>query len=483
MPRPTIVQARHSTLDPNCVSSGNSSLFFPEPTLSGNGLLLLLQSGATGTYTVADDQSQSWTHHGTTVTSGQKFEVFYRPNSAAGVRKVTVTLASGTNSYLQFHLIELYNTDLTTPIDSITTMAGASPTGLTWGSMNVTTNSSLVIGWAAQVTSGDPRDLGTAFTAGTGGELHYCEPNFGIVLQTQPSDINAAFVPGVTVPSSGSDVWTGLAICLKGVASATGTAPSATDIRIVKIATHAIAVASANPYNFRCPIKGNLAVFCYIGQPATSGNAIISTLTLGGNSCSQAGTDASNTGIGTGQMFYRANVTPGDTINAVLTPNQAWSGGGFHSLITVFDIVNADASSPLDATNNASGNQSASGNLTTSTITPASQPGLTILTGVLNAHAVADCTTPGTYRFDGAYQAGTDGGDTVWYEADPIAHTARHTTTSGLTYVFTTLNNTAGVGEWATVAAAFKEAVSGAVAGPLVGAARLKSLVGGGLAA
>lgn len=458
MATPVIVQARHSPVDPNCVTTGNSSLFFPNPTLSGNCLLLLLQSDSAGTWTVADDQSQSWTAHGTTVTSGQKFQVFYRANSAADVRKVTMTLTAGTNGYLQYHLIECYNCDASTPIDSITTMAGDSPTALAWGSMNVTTDNSLIIGWAAQVTSADPRNLGTGFTAGTNGTLHFCEPNFGIVLQTQTSNTDAAFVPAVTVPTSGSDVWTGLAICLKG--GSNGTAPSSTQIRVVKIATHAIATSATDPHNFRCPIQGNLAVFAYIGQPATGGNATISTLTLGGNSCSQAGTDAVNTGIGTAQMFYRAGVTPSDTLDVALTPTRSWSGGGFHSLVAVYDVVNA-AASPLDDTDNASGNQASSGNLTTSSVTPTVQPGLSILIGVINAHCVADCATPGTYLFDGAYQAGNDGGDTVWYECDPIAHTGRHTSLSTLTYVFTTINNPTGVEEWATVAAVFNEASGG----------------------
>lgn len=461
MSTPTPFNWRCAQVDQNAQTTGNISVFFPNPTLANNGLFLLLQTGGAAVFSgVADDQSQSWTNHGTTVTSGQKFEVWYKANSAAGVRKVTISRSSGTISYPQYILFEAYNTDASAPIDVISTMASDSGTAVSWGNQSVTYDGSLVVSWAGDVTASDNLNGGTSFTAGTSGTLIYCDSNAGTIVQTQPADAQGAFAPAATVCNT--DAWSGLSLVLKGISSSTGTAPSATDIRVHSIRSWALGASTTSPHTFRMPVVGNLLVLAYIGQPSSGGSsAILTSGTLASVSLSQTGTDASNTGIGIGQQWRAENVTPSATATGSLTvdPSNPWTGtGGFHSICMLYDIVNA-ATSPYDTSANTSGKQTSSGNLSTVTITPTAQPGLTILGGgPLNAHTAAECATPSTYLYDGYYQTTTDGGDTTIAECDMWAHTVRHTSTSSLTYVFTTINNSGGVQEWAVVAGAYKEA-------------------------
>lgn len=446
---PTLVQLRTSPVDENLDTTGPYELWLPNPTLSGNCLVLGFQSGG-GTFTITDDGSNTWTQQ-VTITNGQIFTIWTAPNVAAGTRNIHVTVASGIPSFLEYFIAEFYNCHATTPVDVTFTLNGGTAPNLSFGANTTTINDDLVLTWGANVTASDNLNYQT-FTAGTSGTLLAVDSNAGSFVQTQPKATAGSFTPNITV--RGTDTWTGAGIALKGGVTG-GTAPTAGQIRIVKLMGQNVGLNANGPFNMQFPTMGNMGAISAIGQPATGGSAVISSVSHGGGTWARAGNDATNTGIGVGQIFYACGLTPSATASGSITLDRT-TGGGFHNVYYYYDIENASASC-FDVAANASGTQAVTGNVTTGTITPTSQPGLTIATGPINAHCINGLTTPSTFRYDGAYTPALDGGNTKWAECDMWGHTARHTSATGLQYIWTTQNNPSGIAEWAWVGAAFRE--------------------------
>jgi Fe-S cluster assembly iron-binding protein IscA len=156
---------------------------------------------------------------------------------------------------------------------------------------------------------------------------------------------------------------------------------------------------------------------------------------------------------------YAANAATSPTLSGITVTEGGTSTGGV--MFDLYDITGA-ATSPFDKAATAAGDQTSSGNLTTTTITPSTASGLVLnntsidfhtLNGIVGSGFVLDSDVNASDN-DAAGTAGTL--DSTLDEDNGFAH-IYNATTSPITFVYTaTATGTpSGVLDWGSVAAAF----------------------------
>ena len=373
-----------------------------------------------------------------------------RLNIAAGIRHLTITPTGGTSTGFPSYAISEYTNCATSSAVDATFSGNSSAPNFTIGSQTTTADGDLIWMFAADVTSSDGNAMGP-FTAGPGAILLTADRNSGVVVQEQIQSTHGAINPSFSV--SGTDSFTAVAVAVK--AAPAGTAPGP-GIRIVKLLQQSISPTAGPSFSAQFPTRGNLFAMTYLGELGAGNTDLTSIVDSNGNAWTQAGTNIWDGSLGVGQIWYAANPTASAIQTQTLTPRNAYADGAFHSTAFFYDITGA-ATAPFDVFASTVGLQNESGNLTTVSITPTTPNGLVLAIAPINAHTISGLANPATYLTDAGVASDSDGGDTTWAEANGWGH-VYNTSTSPLTFVWTTQNNTAGVLQWEAGAASFKKA-------------------------
>lgn len=391
---PTLVQFTAGSSTQNN-TTGSYLISLPNPSLSGNLLVCgTARTSGAATTTVTDDQSQTWTAGATNTDTinAQLTAFFYFPNTAAGVRQITIH-TSVNKTFKAAACWEFYNVATTSPTD--TAGAGHSDLGspsttVTSGSFTTGTAGDLILMWVFRTGGSN-----TVWTQGTSPwALNSADAQDGMASQWQVQSSAGAINPTMTTDVAVD--WTAIGMAFK--AAAAGTAPAA-GMRVVSVLHHAIN-NTALAYKNGVPTTGNMQVVAYIG---TAGNDLCPMSGGTGNCSGKPGiTDSnSNTWVSVGavlaeagdsQQYYTCNSTSSTTETFTANSNNANAGAN----IWFYDVAGA-ATSCFDKATTANGTQSGSaGDITGAALTPTSAHGiligsLDIANNFVNATATTNC--------------------------------------------------------------------------------------------
>jgi hypothetical protein len=446
----TLIQHARS---PNSVAgaTGNPYHFYlPNGSLSGNGLVLLVQASTTATeFTIADDQGNTWTA-GPSSAVGTRIAAFFVLNAIANTRHIQVSFTGTDPTFFQMAVAEFAGLASS---GSSTNAPGATGqvTSVPAGSFTPASTGDLIIQYGADVDAVPAIEI-TGYTKGSGFTkltLNRIDGDF-VQYRTAPG---GAINPTFTIDGS-TDHFDTLAFSLPADATK-GTLASATAMRVVAVHSFAIGPANANTsIAFDVPVVGNLLISQSIMFSATGTEPDISGITdsrAGSPTYAQAGLPVNNPGTGQDsvQTFYAAG-GPADSENVVTITLVAAQTDG--SSIVFLDVVNAPAS-PFDAEGHDIGTQSVTGDLTTSSVMASTANGLVVAHVSINLHTTNGVNSP--WLFEATTNPSMDGGSNAISEDNGWAHL--YNAAAGVqTPVWNIQNSPDGVGTWAAKAVAFK---------------------------
>lgn len=390
---PTLVQFTAGSSTQNN-ATGSYIISLPNPSLPGNLLACgFARASGTVTTTVSDDKNQTWTAGPTSTDSvnGELSAIYYFPNTAAGVRQVTIHFSTN-KTYIAAACWEFDNVALSSPVDG---SAGHSDLGsptntVTSGSLTPTTSGDLILMWAFRTGGAN-----TVWTQGTSPwKLTSADAQDGMASQYQIQATAAAINP--TMTTDGAVDWTAVGVAFKSAAA--GTAPGA-GMRVISVLHHAIN-NTALSYKNGVPTNGNMQVVAYVGQAGLD----LCPMTGGTGSCAgKAGVvdSHSNTWVSSGtilaaagdsQQYYTCNATAGTPTTVTFNFNGANNG----SNVWFYDIAGAPTTC-FDKQTVATGTQSGSaGDFAGASLAPITANGVLIGTvdvanDYLSATATASC--------------------------------------------------------------------------------------------
>jgi hypothetical protein len=402
-----------------CVSGGTTIAYcvsFPEATLSGNLLTCETFGAATSTYSISDDQSQTWTKVNSsnfpfTSASSNVYNFWYVVNNAGGTRRIKINSTASNTGFLDVKCQEFYNVATTSPVDGTAnchTVTSTTATGVTTGTL---TSGDLIV----MSTDNDNASAIASFTAGSQTNITWAllagDRLEGYAVQYGVYTTTTAFTPQMTTGTS--QPFTSCQAAFK--AASAGTAPSQT-FRIVHEGHFALP-GSTTTRTFQMPATGNLLIISF-----TAGGDCIAT-TTGATACATTATttglsDAgSNTWKCTGtvvggsattassQICYAGNATLAATETVSISRYLNGLGSLSQDTAVIYDVTGA-ATSPFD---NDSGGQTASQGSIVSSLTTCSScfsPGTTNDLVIVNANwnfgTATTATAPSTCEFDSA---------------------------------------------------------------------------------
>lgn len=435
---PTLVQMVSAPMDTIAGSGTTFTLSLLEGSQAGNCLTLMIWINSGNTITsVADDQSQSWTaeHSFTTGTNNNAY-IFSKKNTAAGVKKITVTLPSGElagGPFLIFNLAEWSNVDQTTPIANAGHNEVTSST-TSWAHSSISPTSGNLIVHGAVQTLGSFADVSTVFSAGASFSLEAADMFDGFCVQSRVAP-GGAVTP--TITSGASTPYVSLAFAL--IAADAGAAnPNAFWVKRASGQNTKTGGSTGTTHTFQFPQDGNLLVCA-----SSILSAVVSLAITGFTDVTDGGSNHSpvtNGGGGIVAQLHKDNVTPSRTYSATATFGADMSGG---CTMWFLDFVGA-AAAPLDTAcvRQATGNQTVAGNLTTHTVTPT---GTAIIVDYLDHDAGSETdVTDSTIAFVMPYagQDGAAGGNWTMDSALAIKRAS-----AGVTFTYTRSATAAGLWE------------------------------------
>ena len=261
---PTLVQHVATGMDRWPVT--NLRIPLPNPTGSGNALILGIQFHSSGSISsVTDDKSNRWVAGPTVANSSasQSMSLYYALNVKGGTQNITVTFSGlgSTNGYPQAVISEFYNVAQVSAVDG----SSGSATARAAGSITTTTAGDLIYHWGVDFsdTNADGGAYnGSGITAGSGFTLLSADLQVGSADQYEVQSSAGSINP--TFSATGSATWGSLALALK---SANAGTPPPSGIRIVHI-QHTLlnsvrAQGRPNPVVMQFPSSGNLLVGLY----------------------------------------------------------------------------------------------------------------------------------------------------------------------------------------------------------------------------
>lgn len=454
---PTYVQGASGS------NSGSATLtsytvVLPNLTLTGNCLIVGTEYGDGGSATsVTDDATggtntyvQAISHDDT--TDGQKLDIWVCTNCKAGARSVTVNFSGGPG-FVSACAYEFYNVSQAAVASALdgTTGHDASSASITAGSFTPTTSGDLLFQYGAQLAGFVP----ITFTQGTSPWAFLnCDQAGSIATQYQVQTTAAAINPTFTQGSAKR--FASVACALKASSSAAGTAPSA-GMRVVNI-QHQDFVASFGTatLTLKMPSTGNLLVACWSApfdykiNSITDGNSN-TWVDNGSGIIVDSGSDVLE------QCYYAGNATSATNLVVTIHANEATpSGGG--SDVLFYDIAGA-ATSPLDVHGSAIGDQTSVGNITGATIVPTTANGVIVSFIGVVSDTITGINSPGLFD---------SGATNPILAISPVDNNAgfahEYNATSGsrtYTWQMTDNEGTGGVGNWSSLAVAFKAPTGG----------------------
>lgn len=372
------------------------TMTLPNPSGSGNLLMLVAQTGASGNaFTFNDDKANYWnkTVQVNDTPNGQSLAVAFSTNVAANTQRLWVDV--GNNSYSEVFALEFFNVGIGSVTEGEAAVA-TSGTQLSAGNINTTTDGDLLItvvsldNWPAQKAPMQWTAMGGCTLAAISGTgfmaVQYCiQAVHGTTNPFITSSINAtgAMVKTFALKSAalGSDLASGIRVRRINTESAeNGT-------------TYITFANGGTAPSFQMPTSGNLLAFGYTGRPTNIFTTVTSVPSLSWASCPGAALSAGSGN--TAWWWYAPNATVGVTS---ITVSGFTSTPGF--IFNFFDISGADTA-PFDvcsSTNdiNNTVNSGAVGTVNGSTITPTTANGLVLHLTQEDRHTVT-ATSPGYF--------------------------------------------------------------------------------------
>ncbi len=451
---PTLVQHISAGRE-NTTSATSTSLkvFLPNPSLSGNALILGVECDGSDTIgTITDDKGNTWVVGPAIATGGQIVASFYVLNAAVGTSVITIPLTEASVTSQSAVCSEFSGVQTSGAIGPTGSASTATPVNITLS--GAPTSGDLVWMWGADITTLDPSL--SSITKGTNFTLLTANREAGKVAQYSISTTSTT--AGFTV--SGTDTFNAVAITLK--AAAAGTNP-ATGIHIDCMQGE---LYNAATHTAQFPCSGNLLVGLW-----TSGDVSISAISDSNGNTWSIGTSIDNTGGGHlfAQIFYAVNATTSPDMTISLTYSGTSGGSNF----VHFYGVSGASSSPYDLVDSRTGNQTSNGNLTSGVITPTTANGLVLNVTTITWHTINGTAIDGNSHTPTLSQqvntkddnaAGItppshldeDDGRASLYNADTTQITFIYTNTAGT-------NPPTGMSFWSSVTSAFKAAPTGQV--------------------
>jgi hypothetical protein len=419
----------------------------PNTAGAGNAIVVFGQWGtAAATTTVSDNASDTYSQ-AACITGNQKVCAYYALNVSSSARTVTITLSAARN-FFSAAAYEFYNIATSSALDGTCT-ANNTGTSVACDSPIATTTAQndLILFWAAQ----DGASVSTTWTPGASPwVLRTADKWDATAMEYQVQAATSSITPSMTM--SPTNHFDGIGFALKSATA--GTAPSSTGIRTAYIQHNALPAGSngcgaspcTKPVTLQFPCAGSLVLASWMGS---GGYNIQSATSSPANTWSSTGAPVGNGSAGDNQIYYAANATCAATTSISFQAGTSTDGG---TIVQLLDVVGAATSSPFDSTaglQTCTGNQVASGTLTTCSITPSTVNGL-VLTQVSISSNVITGVSPGNFLSTIPTPVAVP----------EFADQAKgwginyNTNTSTETFLWTTSGG--AVGLWASIAAAFK---------------------------
>lgn len=342
---PTLVQ--HASC-PNSRNTGNQQSNtpdykcpLPEPSQSGNAIIVGVRSAAQGSFSISDDKSNSYTLvNSVSDGSGTYVAIYLAINVASGTRFIDFHRTTPNADAAALSVSEYYNVALSSAVDKSNCNAGSSSTSITAGSMTPAVSGDLLWQWATNGSGGGglPNSV-SSFTAGSQSNITWQLLGTDLYdgTATEAGIYNATSAINPTFTSGTSESFTSCAIALK--AASAGTAPTQA-FRIIHMLHQQHPKSAANPFPIQFPTSGNLIVASYI----SGGSNISSVSSSPSNTWSSTGAPAGSEGItALSQIYYAGNATTANNMTISFNRNDNTSDG----TLMMYDFTGASAT-PLD---------------------------------------------------------------------------------------------------------------------------------------
>ena len=421
---------------------------FPEPTQAGNLLVCSAYSSQRPTFTVSDDQSETWSNGGTNFpfvdTNGNSEFIFYVANNTGGVRQIKVK-SNSNPGYVSVTCSEFYNVATSSPLDGTGNCNTVSNTILTGTATGTLTNGDLIY----SVSYSQSAAPSASFTAGSQSNINWVLDGVdlidGYAVQHGVYSATTSFTPQMTTGTTGS--YTSCEVMFKSASA--GAAPTQS-MRIVHLG-HFSLPNSGTTQNIQMPSSGNLLVASFTG----GGDSISGITSTPSNSWSSTGAVAGNPSItASSQIYYAGNASTATNETLAISRTGALSPDN----VLVYDITGA-STSPFDVD---SGGQT--GNATspvssfttcTNCLTPSAAGEMVIINANQNWCTGTAVTAPSSALYDSAFTTmdSNDGPQPVDQNGE-WAH-FYNTNTSAITATWTMTCDQAEA-PWAGRVAAFK---------------------------
>ena len=449
---PTLIQHVSSS---NTRGFGLASPFcyhfqLPNPTTSGNAVMVGFTFNSNPTPTVTDDQGDSYAivenHYDS--ANNQSVAIAAAFNVSPGARNISVCFNSDPGGWVQPMATEFNNV---VAVDGLGAGSQGTGTSVTAGTLTPTVSGDL----AYQVVFGPLNQ--SSFAAGSQENIAWnllsADLMDGWAGQYGVYNSTSAIHP--TMNMGASQQWWSAAILLQ--AGTAGSVPSG--MRIVHLVHENLPVHEAsggngpfpNPLPLQLPSSGNLLVAMIGGGP--NFETVTSLTDTNNNSWIQAGSTLVTHDSVMVQTYFAGNAVSSSNLGLTLN----WSGTDGDYTIHFYDVTGA-AASPLDTTNGATDFQNdTSGTLTVPyTLTPA-QPGELIFTDTMwDANTGTGLTSSsGTSYFDtNSFSGESLSGPEPVDENNGWGHVIS-TSTSPISFTWSQLSTTLPAGNWASMAVAF----------------------------
>jgi hypothetical protein len=442
---PTLVQYVASSRD-NTATIGTYAAVLPNATLSGNCLTFAVQYDNAGTASVTSvktDLNDTLTI-GPTITdaTNQHTVSWYRGIATAGSKRVNLIMTGASGTEAMF-LAEWYNSDCTSDT------SGSSATKSQ--ALTTTAAGDLIVQYGNVTSAVTPNLTSTAVNCtGNGGQCTLLQSNFfnGHIAQYKIG--GSAGSDTMAFTTSGADTWQSVSMALKK--AATGTAPSATGIRVKSINCEHYGTTT---HTAQIPSSGNLLVGMW-----TSADTNISAISSSPSNTWSIGNAQSTSGE-FGQIFYAANASTSNTMT--ISPTYGADVQGL-DLLCLLDVSGA-AAAPHDQDTSATGTTSSGTTVTVENHTPTTSNGL-----VLNEIVWFQSTTTLVNAPSGAQYAGAaldSGNNNLCAPQNTNASSLNEDDARGLFYnpstatvafQYTFQACATGVGAWVSLTSSFKAA-------------------------
>jgi fibronectin type 3 domain-containing protein len=401
---------------PNSRNTGNAQSSapdytcpLPEPSQAGNALMVGVTSSNAGTFTLSDDQSNSWALVDSVVDGNGAFVgIYVATNVAAGTRMITLHRTSVNADNVAMSASEYYNVALSSAVDGHACRAGGNSTTIQAGSITPTVAGDLL--WQYSVnSSGGGGNPGSVASFGAGLQANITWQLNGTDLYDGDA-VQAGIYSGTSAIAAtmSSGTAQGFDTCVMALKGATaGNAPGS-GFRIVHMLHQQAPDAGPNPWPVQFPAMGNLVVLSDI-----SGGASISGITSApANTWVSTGAAAGSEGVtALSQIYYAGNAATGNGMTLAVTRSGALTQDTF----MLYDFVGA-SSAPFDKDSGGeTGNQAAIVNTFTTCsgcLTPSGNGGASEV--ILGNAGWNWCTGTGNTSPSGAeFDAATDTGNSV----------------------------------------------------------------------